>query len=98
VEAGAVGETGVVVGPGAVLTVPVGAGQMPLPESDALGYSTFGSPLERVTVMLPLESVVYSVQLIMSTSAWFASNPVADEESAAVADEEDPTLVNTPTT
>jgi hypothetical protein len=48
--------------------------------------------------MAPLESVVYSVQLIMSTSAWFASNPVADEGSAAVADEEDPTLVNTPTT
>lgn len=90
-------EPGVGVEPGVAVTVPVRSGQMPLSERRALGYSTLGSPLVSVTVIPPLESVVDSVQLITSTSAWFASKPVADELRVAVADEEDPTLVNMPT-
>lgn len=83
---------------GAVVVVPVRSEQIPLFERRALGYSTLGSPFDRVTVRPPPESVVYAAQLITSTSAWFASKPVADEESVTVADDEAPTLVNTPTT
>jgi hypothetical protein len=83
---------------GAVVVVPVRSEQIPLFERRDLGYSTLGSPFDRVTVRPPPESVVYAVQLITSTSAWFGSKPVADEESVTVADDEAPTLVNTPTT
>ena len=76
----------------------VRAGQIPLLERRALGYNTLGSPLARVTVRLPAESVVYAVQLITSTNAWFASKPVADDGRLALADDEAPTFVNTPTT
>jgi hypothetical protein len=80
---------------GAVVVVPVRSGQIPLLERRTLGYSTLGSPFERVTARPPPESVVYAVQLITSTSAWFAPKPVEDEESVTVADDEAPTLVNT---
>ena len=83
---------------GAVVVVTlVRPGQIPLLERRALGYNTLGSPLARVTVRLPAESVVYAVQLITSTNAWFASKPVADDGRLALADDEAPTFVKTPT-
>ena len=98
----AVAELSVVAELGAVGAVVVAmfvrAGQIPLLERRALGYNTLGSPLARVTVRLPAESVVYAVQLITSTNAWFASKPVADDGRLALADDEAPTFVNTPTT
>ncbi len=81
-----------------VVAALVKAGQIPLLERRALGYSTLGIPLERVTVRLPAESVVYAVQLITSISAWLASKPVADDERVMVVDDEAPTFVNTPIT
>jgi hypothetical protein len=97
VELSVVVELGVVVELSVVATL-VNVGQMPLLERRALGYSTLGIPLERVTVSPPPESVVYAVQLITSTSAWLASKPVADDERVIVVEDEAPTLVNTPTT
>jgi hypothetical protein len=87
----------VVVELGAVVATLVRPGQIPLLERCAWGYSTHGSPLARVTVRPPPESVVYAVQLITSISAWFAWKPVADEERDTLADDEAPRLVNTPT-
>jgi hypothetical protein len=81
-----------------VVAVPVRLGQISLPDRRATGYSTLGSPLVSVTTIRPLESAANGVQLMTSTRPWFASKPVAEDNRVTVADEGEPTLVNTATT
>jgi len=71
---------------------------IPEPLNLALGYKTLGIPPESVTARLPLESVVKVVQLMTSTTAWPAVNPVIDAVRVKLDDPLAPTFVNTPIT